>query len=192
MSIIRGLRVQNSAGWYNFVKTMADAETWAKQNGSDSFSTHACRYVKRDKYSFPVEVDEENIYTTLYRLLGRHSNAMPTETRNYSNITWNEVIELGKCYLVGSECPTADFLRTHTSQTSDWQVLAAEWIVAHPDKELRIETRSGRNGNKKYSWHIFLENDHVVFRLPYHGEGGEKTWVAHVKKLTRKVLIDVD
>jgi hypothetical protein len=97
--------------------------------------------------------------------------------------SWDACIESGKGYLVGSDVPTKDFLRSHTSRLCPWQKLAYLWAKQHPAEKMILD-------GKRYSWSIQARGEYVDFSLPHHDKGGEKGWISCDGRT--RVLVNVD
>lgn len=191
MTIINGYKITHD-NYYTFAENEIKAKEAAKNNDWSEYELIPCRYSKQGKYSYPVMINEDNKIETLYKLFERPFIQVVENTVNqWQNpiyFIWDNVIEAGKSYLVGKDEDTKKFIKSHTTQLSDWQVLAHEYVKENPDKKIRIDTK----GKRKFSWVIFLEGDHVIIELPHHDAGGEKTWVSHIDTPNKKVLVNVD
>lgn len=97
--------------------------------------------------------------------------------------TWGAQMEAGKSYLVGSEVPIEQFIKTHRSPLVRWMPKAFAWCKANPYYRLDISP-PGRK------WYVYAQGDFVVFKLPHHDYGGEKAWVSRDGKT--RVLVNVD
>ena len=192
MTIVYGYKVQQGTSYF-FAKDMQAVDDGIKRNDWSESSCAPCRYFRANRWSIPVEIVSGEEYRALYKMFARgvHITTASNENAKHQHpdyLLWDNTIESGKNYLVGREVSTKAFLATHTTAMSDWQVIAHEWAVAHPDEMLVITT----GGRRKFVWHVNLEGDHVVFGLPYHDAGGEKHYVSHIDNPTRKVLVNVD
>jgi hypothetical protein len=185
--------MESASGWYRAVRTEQEGHERAATDSvwNDGYTLTPCRYITSKRHSW-IFIDEENTIRTLHRLFAR-GTYITTARNPYADVvdefdTFESNVEAGKNYLVGRDVATEDFLKTHTSSCSDWQVLAHAWALAHPESMLIIETA----GRRKFSWQVYKRGNYVEFGLPHHGEGGEKHYVSRADKPTRKVLVNVD
>jgi len=202
MTIKNGYKAQENrggeeeSGWYTFFETKTDASAWLVAKGFEEHGTFKpCRYIQADKYSFPFEVNEENLIESIGKCFKfafvsvkdvDELSYYPTQCENYGK--WHDIVEAGKNYMVGSTRETKGFLKSHSSGLSDWQRLAMEYLEKNPKKYLTIETR----GRRPFSWRVIPYPEFVDFALPYHGQGGEKNYVVKWTRQTRKILVNVD
>lgn len=121
--------------------------------------------------------------------------------------TWEGAIAAGKSYLVGESVPTAEFIAKHRSPLTDWQKQAYRWcmenpywslLVSHAGKDWVISAVV-RESTSPLDVLLFtmaameppeVPIGYVVFRLPHHDAGGEKSYVTRDGKT--KVLVDDD
>ena len=97
---------------------------------------------------------------------------------------WDQAIEGGKSYMYGSDKPTKEYIRKYSSTLSAiWMKLAYQ--LAMLDTTIEIHLRSQR-----LAYHVYKVGEYVEFRLPYHGQGGEKSYITKDGK--RKVQTDQD
>lgn len=102
---------------------------------------------------------------------------------NHGYQQWEEILEAGRSYMVGSEIPMTAYVRSHTSRLTCWQQLAYEYCKANPGDRLVVE-------NNRFTYHVCARGEYVEFGLPYHDSGGEKHWVSNNGK--SRVLVNVD
>lgn len=193
MSIIYGFKVESPADKsYTFAENEVQAKISAERNNWEEYNLIPCRYIKTGKYGFLTQVNEENKIQTLYKLFTNADIQVVENTvsqwQNPVYFLWDAVIEAGKSYMVGLDVDTKRYLKTHTSQTSEWQIIACEYAKENPNKKIILTTGTKR----KFCWTVFLEGDHVMVSLPHHDRGGEKDWAVHVDCLNKKVLVNVD
>jgi len=128
-------------------------------------------------------------YEKIRCLIGKNSSFFRAENRNRytSEMTWDEMIEAGKSYMVGSDVPTKKYLASHTTYMNDsqWLYWAVQWAFENEDGRLIVKTHS-----KDYE--IYRRGEWVEIALPHHGRGGEKHWVVHKSNPNKKILINVD
>lgn len=97
--------------------------------------------------------------------------------------TWDAAIACGRSYLVGDAVPLSEFLRTHTSALTPAQKVAWSWARVNPAYKFTVSVR-GKD------WEIYQRGQYVVFALPHHDAGGERTYISRDGRT--KVLINVD
>jgi hypothetical protein len=119
------------------------------------------------------------------------SYAVEQRTNPYTNGedanfgTWEQALDIGRSYLVGSSVPMGEFLRVHTSSLNEWQRMAYDWCLANPSRLLVLTSTTS-----PLIYHICKRGEYVEIGLPHHSHGGEKYWVSRTGKT--KVLINVD
>jgi len=196
MTIKQGYKVIFPDGSYTVAESEKDAEKKSQLGywNNRQYELSPVLYAKKSKNDpfVIIEPGEDKLKTIKklfdgYIILSTSKNTV-REYQNPKFFLWNEVIEAGKSYMVGSEVETKQFIKTHSSGLSDWQIFAFEYVKEHPEESINIQT----TGKRRFTWHVFLEGDHVILELPYHGEGGEKTWCAHIDNPKTKILINVD
>lgn len=195
MTIINGFKMESKNGWYRAVRTEQEAKDRAASDVAtwSEYTLTPVRYVAYGRSHGWVFIDNQNLIRALYQIFSRNTYIMSarnpyTSRPENATDTFESNVEAGKSYLVGSDVDTKHFLKTHTSSCSDWQVLAHEWAMAHPDEMLVIET----GGKRKFVWHVCKRGNYIEFGMPYHTQGGEKYYISQEDNPTRKVLVNVD
>ncbi len=103
----------------------------------------------------------------------------------YSNSSYEEAIESGRSYLMGSGTQAKDYLRRYTSAMSPWQKLSFAWSMANPGSRLILKAAKPR-----VEYHIYKRGDYVEIALHHQDAGGEKHWPSCDGR--RKVLVNED
>lgn len=118
-----------------------------------------------------------------------------SQTAEWTLVTWETLIEVGKAYLVGDKITTKEFVRRHTTRLVTWQGFAVVWALENPKQQLTVESSA---------WHQGPDRCYVIrargfadpsgpcveIGLPYHGQGGERHWITRNAKT--RVLVNVD
>jgi hypothetical protein len=96
---------------------------------------------------------------------------------------WDALLAEGKNSLVSKQTSMDDFIKSHRSPLTLWQQLAYAWASTNPDRMLTVS-------NTWFEWHVSQRGESVLFTLPHHDFGGEKSYATRDGKT--KIQINRD
>jgi hypothetical protein len=139
----------------------------------------------RDRLMPPSHVE---IDPWLVRAYAGYTYSAHTERNYYADhpehaLGYDYILESGRSYMVGTETPMPEYLRTHRRPMRTWQKLAYQWCMANPDRTLVL--RSDR-----HEWNVYKRGDCVEFGLPHQDLGGERHYVSQTG--SSMILVNVD
>jgi rubredoxin len=110
-----------------------------------------------------------------------YDNWEPPEDDRYRQ--WDEALKAGRNYLVGSDVPLDEFVKSYRSPMRSWQQTAYRWAIQHPGRMLILRNASN-------SWEVYKRGEYVEFGLPHHDAGGVRHYISRNGK--SKIRVNED